>query len=1128
MYNYGKSQLPNWQNPQVIGVNKQPPHATMQIFPNEEGALKKTSSYYHSLNGKWKFHFSQKINEIPSQFFDVKFQDNHWNEISVPGSWQLQGYDQPIYSNFRYPFNPNYHIYFSELNETDLPQFKKAVSDFKHSINPDYPTLHPPFIPEDKNSVGLYRTTFSIPENWDHRDVYIHFAGVESAFELWINGIEAGYSQNSMCPAEFNITPCLEEGINHIAVKVYRWSAGSYLEDQDVWRLSGIFRDVYLFSTPPVHLFDFSIYGELDHQFQDVELKVKAKIMNNTLDLVPPHSIEVKLLDPDGQVVQSELFLQGVTADPNGNPKSILPGTMRTIEMAALIHNPLKWTAETPNLYTVLLTLKDPQGNVLEVVPCRTGFRKIEIKKGQFMINGTPILLKGVNRSEFNPDTGRTISHEQMIRDIKLMKQHNINAVRTSHCPQDTRWYDLCDEYGLYVMDEANQESHGISYKDNVLPRNDPRWMYNSLDRAASMLQRDKNHPSIIIWSLGNECGEGENISLMAAYVRTMDSSRPIHKRQMHSVADMDSETYPSVDWIVERAKSNPDKPFLMNEYGHAMGNAMGNLSKYWQAVEAYPSLIGGFLWEWCDHGIRQIDQNGQMYFAYGGDFGDQPNDGNFCIDGIVGPDREITPKLLEVKKVYEPISVDFDSSKLGEVIIHNKYYHTNLNQFDISWQLEEDGRIIQRGTIPPIELAPAKTELLSVPVNPFPVKEGAEYFLQICFHLKEETRWAEKGYKITCEQGLLNFPVTQWEAKESEHLHPLTVDETDQTVIVISEGFQMQVDKKSGFITHLQYRDVPAIDHLNHQTYGPKLNVFRAPTDNDRHSSYMTADNGWHNIGLNSLKPELETLVVHINNAYQVEVHTKHTWVGKQETGFIHTCQYTITGDGVVTVDNQVKPFGHLPDLPRLGVQLALEGDFEQLEWYGRGPHESYPDRKRSAAVSRYVSTVTEQYVAYIRPQENGNKEDVRWIALTNQSDTGIAVVLNGRMSISALHYKAEDLDRATHTNSLQPREETFLSIDYKQMGLGNRSCGPETLTQYTLRPTPIQFSYFLLPYSFEEGDVGNYIRKFSREKGLQLLNNNDIINGDEQFEINSPNQQPVYEDPSDPDVQLKVGHKF
>ena len=955
--------------------------------------------------------------------------------------------------------------------------------------------------------------------------MYIHFAGVESAFYIWINGIEVGYSQNSMCPAEFNITPYLKDGINLLAVKVYRWSAGSYLEDQDVWRLSGIFRDVHLFSTPPVHVFDFSVHGELDDHYQHVELKVKAKILNNTLDIVPPHSIAVKLLDPDGQVVQSELLMEGVTADPNGSPKSILPGTIRTIEVTTRIHNPLKWTAETPNLYTVLLSLKDQQGNVIEVIPCRTGFRKIEIEKGQIMINGTPILLKGVNRSEFDPDTGRTISYEQMVRDIKLMKQHNINAVRTSHCPHDTRWYDLCDEYGLYVMDEANQESHGISYKDNVLPGNDPRWMYNSLDRAASMLQRDKNHPSIIIWSLGNECGEGENIALMAAYVRTMDKSRPIHKRQMHSVADMDSETYPSVDWIVERAKSNPDKPFLMNEYGHAMGNAMGNLYEYWQAVESHQSLIGGFLWEWCDHGIRQMDQNGQMYFAYGGDFGDQPNDGNFCIDGIVGPDREITPKLLEVKKVYEPISVDIDSLKLGEVVVQNKYYHTNLNQFDISWQLEEDGRMIQRGTIPAMELAPGERKLLRVPVNPFPVIEGAEYYLQICFHLKEQTPWAPKGYIITCEQGLLKFPVTHREEQDSNRFHTISVDESDQRIVVISESFQMQVDKKSGFINHLQYGNVQVIDSLNSQTYGPKLNVFRAPTDNDRHSSYITADNGWYHVGLNSLKPELNTIFVRINTGNQVVVQTEHTWFGKQSTGFIHRCQYTITGEGAITVDNQVQPFGYLPDLPRVGVQLALKGDFEQLEWFGRGPHESYPDRKRSAAVSRYVSTVTEQYVPYIRPQENGNKEDVRWMALTNQSDTGIAVVMNGMMSISALHFKAEDMEQATHTNTLKPRNETFLSIDYKQMGLGNRSCGPETLPQYKLRPVPVQFTFTILPYSIEAGDVGNYIRKFSCQKGLHLLNNKEMITYNE---IDEPKHQPVYEDPSDPDVQLKAGHKF
>lgn len=1099
MWSQGKRTLLEWENPQITGVNKEPYHATMRLYPDTESALRGEGSYIKLLNGSWKFRLAEHEGLVPESFYTEYYSDEDWDDLLVPGNWQLQGFDRPIYSNIRYPFHP------------------------------DMDTLFPPYVSRDINPVGCYRTRFVIPEDWKGKNIFIHFGGVESAFYLWVNGERVGYSQNSMCPAEFNLTAYLKEGENTLAVQVYRWSAGSYMEDQDMWRLSGIFRDVYIFPTPDVHLFDFFVRSELDAEYKDAELLVTAKVINYSMHTVPPHTVELLLYDPVGLPVGETPLVCGTTVNPANYPRPILAGTMRTVEIRHTIKNPIKWTAETPHLYTVVLVLKNMDGEILETTACRTGFRKVEVSGGRLLMNGKSVKMRGVNRQEFDPDSGRAISEDRMVQDIMLMKQNNINAVRMAHYPHHPRWYELCDEYGLYVMDEANHETHAISYRDNVLPGNDPRWQTMALDRAAGMLQRDKNHPSVIIWSLGNEVGEGENVALMAAYCRTYDPARLIHKRQMNSIADMDSETYPSVEWMIERARTKPDRPFVTNEYAHAMGNSMGNLKEYWEAIEAYDCLIGGFIWEWCDHGIRQIDGRNRSWFAYGGDFGDFPNDGNFCIDGIVDPDRTVTPKLLEVKKVYQHIGIKTGNLRIGEVLIHNNYSHINLNRFHIQWSLLEDGTEIAGGALPPLHLEPGSSGKLYVPFPTPSGEQGMEYVLLVRFLLAEGTHWAEAGHEVAWEQLMLPYEISREPVAVKG---PLSVQNLPERITVHGSQWEISVDKISGLLDKFAVFGKDVVNERDGKTKGLRLNVFRAPTDNDLRSPYMLQTNHWLAVGLPDLKPSLTFMKVIDSQTDRISVITQHEYKGLKETGFMHDCIYHILANGAIYMEHSIRPYGDLPVLPKIGIDFMIAERFQQMKWYGRGPLESYPDRKEGAAFGRYSGLVAEQYVPYIKPQENGNKEDVRWFALTDEVGQGILIVPELPLSASAHHFTAEDLVRARHTNELQLRKEVVVSIDYKHTGLGNRSCGPETMESYKLYPTPVTFRFRIQPYSLAMGDLARIAReeydcpKFMGAGGKGV---DPEINPVQQHTGHPGKKSEVgYKDPSDPDAQAGAGYRF
>ncbi|MBN1517397.1 DUF4981 domain-containing protein [Candidatus Sumerlaeota bacterium] len=1038
--NYSK--LPDWENPLIVQRNKEPGRATAWPFADAKSALKgapDATPFLKCLNGNWKFHWCGKPADRPAGFFKSDYNDTDWDEIPVPSCWDLQGYGIPIYTNATYPHPKD-----------------------------------PPYIPHEYNPVGSYRTQFEVPADWDGRQIFIHFAGVYSAFYLWINGEQVGYSQGSKVPAEFNITPYVKAGANQLAVEVYRWCDGSYLEDQDFWRLSGIFRDVFLFSTPSVQLRDFFVKTELDSAYRDAKLKVQVKLRNLSGKRAGAHTVTIGLYNTQGRPVGNRTLASGVC-------ERITAGKEAVCDMKAHVRNPLKWTAETPNLYRLVLELRDASGEVIEAKTCSVGFRNVKVKNRQLWINGVSVKLKGANRHEHDPDTGRTLSMDSMLRDAQLFKQHNLNCCRTSHYPNDPRWYELCDEYGIYVMDEANVESHGMGFRENTLA-DSPDWKLAHMERTVRMIERDKNHPSVIIWSLGNEAGRGRNFVATSKACRKLDDTRPVHYQGYNDVADIDSSMYPRIEWLKKRTEAKDGKPHIMCEYSHAEGNAIGNLQEYWDMVESHHDLIGGCIWDWVDQGLRrytgEIDENGNAiwYWAYGGDYDDYPNDGPFCINGIITPDRRVTPKLLEVKKVYQYIAIEPANLIAGKIKITNKHFHTNLKNYELHWALSCDGATIQSGICNPVNLEPGKSKTISLPLESPVLIPGAEYFLRVSFQLRADTAWACKGYEVASEQLPVPFKAPAKPQKDVKALPAIRIDDAPLALTLTGKNFGVIFNRNTGAIASLIYNDRMIIDHcdgLRHN--GPQLNIFRALTDNDIWLREIYRHSGVSMLGckvMNFVTRELD-------GAVQVCASIRR--LGYRGPGFVHHATYTVLGDGVIVVDNIIEPVGELPPLPRLGVQMTLNGAFNRFTWFGRGPRESYPDRKRSCDVGLYSGLVCEQYEPYVRPQENGNKEDVRWAALLDADGNGLLAIAPEPLAMSATHFAPEDLDQARHRTGegrhyhrLHPRNEVIFSIDAQHMGLGGASCGPPPLEQYILRLNePRRFRYILAPYRREMGEL-------------------------------------------------------
>lgn len=1176
----GKGSIRFWEEPQLVEINRLQGRATLFPYSSEGEALsgdREQSTWFLLLNGSWYFKLysspQEALGEVPmSEEAATAYGDKgnkhepsgdnqsaallqsgcssgkgDWGAIEVPGNWTVQGYDKPHYTNVKMPFE-------------NLP----------------------PRVPED-NPTGVYSRTFDLPAEWKERRTVIHFGGVESCFTLSVNGIFVGMSKGSRTPAEFDITSFIHPGTNTLLVTVIRWSDGSFLEDQDHWWMAGIYRDVYLYSTAQTYIADLFAKTALLEDNRSGRLTVDVKL---GIDHASngPWRCEAQLFDAAGTPLFSDRL--AVTVEDDFRRTSLL-GTL-----TAEIPQVKPWSSEQPNLYSLIVSLFDQGGDHIESTGCKIGFKRVEIKNRELLINGKPVLMKGVNRHDHDDTTGKTVSRETMIKDIKLLKQFNFNAVRTSHYPNDPLWYDLCDEYGIYLIDEANIEAH--HYYDQLC--SEPEWSKAFLDRGMRMVLRDKNHPSIIAWSLGNESGYGANHDALAGWIRSYDPSRPVHYEgairnpgqrgndfsKGQQSTDIICPMYPSFDvikaWLrdVTTDRQSEYRPFIMCEYSHAMGNSNGNLKEYWDLIEANHGLQGGFIWDWVDQGLRKTDGAGTRYWAYGGDFGDEPNDRNFCINGMIWPDRTPHPSMYEFKKVAQPVRIT-PADKLenphpawstgiglsgnihaslveGRYIIENNHDFIDLSHLTLSWKLEIDGIVDQSGTLGPLSISPGGRQEIKIPYTKPECLPGQEVFLTVTFSTVEETAWAAAGHLVAWEQfalpfygpalpGRYEYAAGQDEASGNRSTAgaasaveaagdsgkatgpggPFVIDRFEtpagRGTTLKRDRFSVSLSPEAGGISSLTWDDEELLAEPL------RANIWRGPTDNDGIKGWTGQENKalgtWLKAGLNELRLQKTEIVLREQDAPARTITaatgptaepragaTPHSTAERRTAGATGPTEITVSGSysckaskialrhyqhlriyptGDIVIENTFDIADELPELPRVGLTAALVPGFDQLTWFGRGLQENYWDRKAGYPVGLYSSSVDDMYVPYILPQENGNRTDVRWLAVEKSGrgegsaaghESGAReraglLISTGSADRSQLfeasvsRFTPDDYYQAYHTNELTPRPETHIFIDYHQRGLGTASCGPDTLPQYRLFPGRYRLTVRLRPFS-------------------------------------------------------------
>ncbi|MHA1518652.1 MAG: glycoside hydrolase family 2 TIM barrel-domain containing protein [Promethearchaeota archaeon] len=1051
----------DWENARRIGINKEPGHAPWistksSIKVPEHSGVSVSQSI--SLNGMWKFHWVKSPKQRPIDFYKPDFSVDTWAEIEVPSNWQMKGYGIPIYTNVIYPFS---------LSFIKIPHISRRY-----------------------NPVGSYRRSFNIPESWEGQLIYFHFEGVKSAFYIWINGQKVGYSQGSMTPAEFNITPYLHPGSNMVAVEVYRWSDGSYLEDQDMWRLSGIYRDVSLIAVPSTHIHDYFLWSEFDSPDSDATFHAKVQLkrsivptssasveFSNTKSLV----VEILILDAMGQCVQ--------TKSPIINDVSVSPGEQKEILLTAQLSNPNKWSAEFPYLYSIEIRLRDEQNHVIGSIRSKFGFRVVEIRDSQLWVNGRPILLKGVNRHEHDPDRGRAISRELMELDVQLMKQFNINAVRTSHYPNHPYFYELCDKYGIYVMDETNLETHGLR---RIIPDSKPQWREACVDRIERMVLRDRNHPSIIFWSLGNEAGFGSVFHAMKKAAKELDTTRPFHYEGdyfLEGVSDVFSTMYTPVDELEKVALHHPIKtghlklkiikparfegyPIMLCEYAHAMGNSVGNFQEYWNVIERYPHVIGGFIWDYIDQGLRKTDSAGGEFWAYGGDYGDKPNSSNFCMNGILASDRTPHPSAWEVKKVYANIHTEAVNLLKGEISVNNKNVFRDLDHIELSWEITKDGIGILDGQINLGHIPPTSSVLITLPIEKSSLLPGAEYHLLCKYCLKKSSLWASPGHVVAWDQFELPIKEKVKPIVDLSIIPELILEENQLEARIFHKFFEVKYHKPSGCLQSIVYHGHSFLSEPL------RINFWRVPTDNDRGISnevpFLPQLKFWkwsseHYSLISSDISQPLPQIVEIKNLFRIP-------------GGKRPLEQTIRiyGSGDILVENR---FIARKDLIKFGMQTAFPKEFGNISWFGRGPHENYWDRQSGACVGRYSALIQDYIHQYARPQENSNRCDIRWMCFENakRDDANYGILIQGfpHLSISAWPYSQKDLELAKHPTDLPNRELITVNLDYKQQGVaGDNSWGAKPKLQYRLlKNEEFVYRFRLRPYLENE-----------REKQLQL----------------------------------------
>ncbi|MEI6866779.1 glycoside hydrolase family 2 TIM barrel-domain containing protein [Flavicella sp.] len=1062
------------ENEQVIEENKLDAHASFSSYAPNEDALSfdpENSNFYQNLDGEWKFNWVRSPKDRPTTFMDPSESVDDWDNIKVPSNWEVEGYGIPIYVNHQYEFS----------------DFKAPVADDMEFIDGIYPK-NPGKVPADYNPVGSYRREFNINSDWDGNEIFLHIGAMKSGGFVWLNGEYVGYSQGSKLPSEFNITEFARSGNNTIAIQVFRWTDGSYLECQDFWRISGIERSVFVYAQPKLRIKDFEVVSTLDGAYKNGILDLDVVIKNHH-SKNKKSQVTFRLYDAKNKLIISK-----------SSELAVIKHNESHVNFKGIIENAKQWSAEHPNLYSLLIELKDRKGNVLESTAIKIGFRSIEIKNGLLLVNGQKITLKGVNTQETDPETGHVMSEEMIMKDIRLWKENNINAVRLSHYPRARKFYELCDIHGIYVVDEANIESHGMYYGEYSLAKNES-WEKAHVDRMVRMVERDKNHASVIIWSMGNEGGNGTNFYAGYKAIKEKDKSkRPVQYERPYkdydgSLYDMDWNTdiivpqYPSPRRFEEVGKSMTDRPYIPSEYAHAMGNSTGNFQDYWNIIEQYDNLQGGFIWDWVDQSIWKTNEKGERYYAYGGDYGkDMPSDGTFLNNGIVFPDRTPQPGLFEVKKAHEFINFkDKGINKHGElrVLVENLYDFTNLNNFDITAKIKADGTILKTISVESISVETHTGKLIRLPLNDISYMSNTEYFVEISATTKNDWGLLPKGFEVAHEQIRLNSKYKN-ESVIIENGVDLTIKVDKLNTIVSNDNLELIFNEKDGRLTSYMFNNI----ELLKAGKGPKPNFWRAVTDNDSGNKMYTKNIEWKKASLFSRVTEVVSSKISSN---EVELKVTYKLPGV-ETHF--TSIYTIYGNGIVRIENTLEETNYKGDIPRVGMRMQLPKQYNKMTYFGRGPWENYQDRKASAFLDLYNSTVSEQYVPYIRPQENGYKTDVRWVALTNEKGNGLMVVsqdIQKGLGISALHMPNEDFDttlgldyensgkvnlryqidgipelnKNKHTIDIKEQDLVQLNIDLEQRGVGgDDSWYASPQDEYQIKGTiKHNYAFYLIP---------------------------------------------------------------
>ncbi len=1012
-----------WQDYTIFQVGAEAPRSSFLTYKNREDALNYKNfpkDDYTLLNGQWSFYWSRNPMERPVDFYSESYNISKWKKILVPADWQMQGYDEAYYTNISFPFWAKF-----------------------------------PDPPESFNPVGSYKRKFVVNPSWKGKHIMLHFNGVNSAFYVWVNGKKVGYNQNSKAPAEFDVTSVVKAGENDLAVEVYRWNAGSYLEDQDMWRLSGIERDVYLYTLPQTTVWDYKVVANLTDNYKNGNLDLSLTLRNfNTI--AEKGKVKIELINrKDRSIKYSET--KDWSADKAG-----------TIDLnfSSSINTPLLWSAEKPNLYDLLIQLEDNKGVIYQIVPQRVGFRSVEIKESNLLVNGKRIYLKGVTRHEHDPETGHVVSVESMINDIRVMKQFNINAVRTSHYPDDTKFYDLCDEYGLYVIDEANIESHGLGkyigkgygYNMRTPTADSASWFPAHLDRTRRMVERDKNHPSIAVWSLGNEAGIGDNFHKTYQWIKQHDNTRMVQYEQEWTgqYTDIVAPMYHTLPDLISFSKSDDKRPLIMCEYAHAMNNSVGNLQDYWDVIESHPKLQGGYIWEWVDQGLTKTAPDGKKFWGYGGDFSPAgtPSDGLFCIKGLVFPDRTPKPSLYEVKKVYQSIKFKAADLSKGDIKIKNGYFFTNLSDFIVNWDIKGNGKIVKSGTVMlPQGLQPGDSITIHLPFDQIKVEPGVEYFLKFDARTKYVAPLLPAGHIIAAEQFKLPFfaPITVSKTLTER----VSFTESWDKEVVTGRGFAYTFNRQSGALQTMMYQG------HNLLRDGLYPDFWRVPTSNDNGNKMPKRLAMWKDI--QSIR------TINAVEAKQLSTDTiLITMRSKLKSGDADLdITYKVSADGAIKVNMAFKKGDtKAPELPRFGMKLVMPGEYQNMTWFGRGPFESYWDRKTAAFIDRYSGKVMDQYTPYISPQENGNKTDVRWASWQNKDGLGLMITGVAPVNVSAHNYTQDDLEKAMHTNEVPVKDIVEIHVDLQQMGVGgDTSWGAYAHDQYRLLADQYSFGFILKP---------------------------------------------------------------